>query len=322
MKLRILFTILIALSVAADAAPDFIPKPSQAYEGFVALNPPRADVPIGALWIDGYGPTGEPAAAANLETVRSLNGLTIDRILQINLSAGLFDLIGIDPRLRDQYSARFTDLSIVRVRDVGGLSGAPGEPRILEALKAGSVTVSTNGEIGLNGRTIGFEARDVDGTGTTGRTRLRIIEGRDLFVAVRIAKLDRVTAKEKTIKLSRVGPGLATVDVDTYRIFVKQNCNPANDSMLKCDDASVAVQKLSTHHAIAAPVFQPLISGAVTLTLPVPRSDERGGLYSHIIVRLPENCRTSHLAGCWQFTVQYAGERLQDLPRAHAKGWR
>ena len=43
-------------SPSVFAAPDFAPNPKQAFAGFVAINPPRADVPIGALWIDGFGP--------------------------------------------------------------------------------------------------------------------------------------------------------------------------------------------------------------------------------------------------------------------------
>src|SRR5690348_12347357 len=106
----------------AVAAPSFAPSPRQAFEGFAGINPPRADVPLGALWIDAYGPTGEPAATENIEPVRSLNGLTIDKNLQLSLSFALFDLLGSGPKARGHYSARFTDLWIIRVRNLTKLS--------------------------------------------------------------------------------------------------------------------------------------------------------------------------------------------------------
>src|SRR4051812_48418383 len=122
--------------VSASAASDFAPNPRQAFDGFVGINPPRADVPVGALWINGFGPTGEGTAADNLETVKSLNVLSIDKNLQLELTFGLLNLLGIDPKARDHYTARFTDLSVVRVKDLTRLAGVKGEPRIVEALKA------------------------------------------------------------------------------------------------------------------------------------------------------------------------------------------
>jgi hypothetical protein len=51
------------VAACVEAAPDFAPNPKQAYQGFVAINPPRADVPVGALWINNYGPTGDAAGS-------------------------------------------------------------------------------------------------------------------------------------------------------------------------------------------------------------------------------------------------------------------
>lgn len=174
---------LLITMAAPVASADFVPGPKQAFPGFVSISSPRPDVPIGALWIEGFGPTGEGASTDNLETIRSLNGLTIDRNLQVSLIIGLFDLIGIEPRLRDHFTARFTDLTIVRVKDMERLKGPPGEPRIIEALKAGSIVVSSDGEAGLNVRG-GFEVTRVDGSTTNSRTRAYSIEGRDMFIAI------------------------------------------------------------------------------------------------------------------------------------------
>jgi hypothetical protein len=324
MKARLLLGILLAVPAGASAGPDFVPKPSQAYDGFVALNPPRAEVPVGSLWIDGYGPTGDAAASGNVVTVRSLNGMTIDHNLQVNLSAGLLELIGIDPRFRDHYTARFTDLSIVRVKDVSQLAGAPGEPRIVEALKAASVTVSSEGEIGLNARTTGFEMKNVQGNGTSGRTRTKMIEGRDLFIAIRVATLELVAGNERKVELAPGSSGERVADVDDYRIYIRLDCSPAATTLPTpaCSGPGAAVVKLSSHPSAAPAAFEPFTeAGSVDLKLPVPTADGKGGLYDRMVVQFAGRCTLSATERCRDIRVRYAGQRLHDLNRPKANGW-
>lgn len=197
--LTALFASTLLMAGPADGALPFVPSSRQTLEGFVAINAPRPNVPVGALWIDGYGPTGEGASPDNVETVRNLGGVTIDKGLQLSLTVDLFNLLGIEPRLRDRYTAQFTDLTIVRVKDVLRLAWPKGEPRIVDALKAGTVIVSTDGEIGLNGRTLGWQQREIEATTANGRTRNFAIEGRDLFVAFRVATPKLVLDKAREL---------------------------------------------------------------------------------------------------------------------------
>lgn len=324
MSPRLALLMLIAVPAMAGAAPDFVPSPSQAYEGFVAINAPRPEVPVGALWIDGYGPTGSGASADNLETVRSLTGMVIDRNLQLSLSAGLFEMIGIDPRFRDRYSARFGELSIVRVKDVSQLGGPKGEPRIVEALKAGTVTVSTDGEIGLNARTIGWQVRDVSGDGTSGRTRSRMIEGRDLYIAMRVATPKLVEGNARKLEMETVQSGDLHARVDDYRLVVRvASCAaPANDTTCAAP-ARVGVVKLTTHPAGEPEKFVEFDErGRAKLSLPVPIADGQGGLFDVIALERPEGCGTSNSERCSRaLTAKYLGQRLQDLKQLRAKGW-
>lgn len=78
-------------SGTASAKPDFVPAPGGVYRDYEAIEMPRSDVPVGALWVQDYGPTGEGAAADNLVTERSLSQVTISSDLQLNwgrLSSG------------------------------------------------------------------------------------------------------------------------------------------------------------------------------------------------------------------------------------------
>jgi hypothetical protein len=76
----------------ATAMPDFVPSPSGIYEDFTALAEPRTEVPVGALWVEGYGPTGEGAAADNIATIKSLTGVTINRETHLGLFSGILNL--------------------------------------------------------------------------------------------------------------------------------------------------------------------------------------------------------------------------------------
>lgn len=305
----------------ALAAPDFVPSPRQSFEGFVAIQAPRPDVPVGALWIEDYGPVGEAAPADNLETVRSLNGLTIDRQLQLSLTAGLFDLIGIEPRYRDRFTARFTDLSIVRVKDIARLTGPKGEPRIVEALKAGSVLVSSDGEAGLNART-GWTLSQSEATTANGRTRAYSIEARDMFIAVRVARQELTRSQRREVRLV-ASNAREIARVDDFEISVAPQCPPAEAQCAK--PPKFAVRKVSTHPDASPPnMVEADAEGAAALDLPVPVADEEGGLYTKVHLQLLEPCAVRKVEDCGRrrrLFAYYSGVRLTPLKLSSSTRW-
>lgn len=305
------------LPAGASAAPDFAPNPKQAFDGFVAINPPRADVPVGALWINGYGPTGDGAAKDNLETVRSLTGITIDKNLQLSLSLGLLQLFGIDPRARDHYTAHFTDLSLVRVKDVGALSGARGEPRVIEALKAGSVSISSDSEIGLNGQNSAWQRGSANAAGNADRTHLYSIEARDMFIALHVATAELTQSKEQ---LLRIGDDGASARIDDFLIVIRRD---------QCAAAAVCkpqlgITKINTQMPSTLATTPLTASDSVDLPLPVPISDGSGGLYTRLALHWIAPCSEQKVDGCGRaprLNARYEGARLQDLTKIEAKGW-
>lgn len=314
----------LAFDSAAQGAQAFVPSPRQAFEGFVAINAPRPDVPVGALWVDGFGPVGEAASADNVETVRSLNGLTIDKGLQLSLSVGLLQLLGIDPRYRDRLTARFADLAIVRVKDVSKLSGPKGEPRILEAIKAASVTVSSDGEFGINGRSIGWSVRDVDGQGTTGRTRAFSIEGRDMFIAMRVATAELTAGAEEEVELRSAAGRDLTARFRHYEIRIAGgSCDAQGQNA--CPQPAFALVKLSSHPAEASgPPVTAGDDGSARVALPVPVADGDGGLFDSLRLRWLPPCSARRTEGCRRrprLFAQFLGTRLADMTRPQAKGW-
>ncbi|MFL6725206.1 MAG: hypothetical protein ACJ8FS_01675 [Sphingomicrobium sp.] len=317
--LAIIYPAALLLSTAAVAAPDFAPNPRQAYVGFVAINPPRAEVPVGALWIDGYGPTGAAADKDNLETLRSLNSLTIDKNLQLALSVGLLDLIGIDPKLRDHYVAHFTDLSMVRVKDISKLAGPKGEPRIIEALKAGSVTISSDSDFGLNAQSIGFQKSNVNGSTSNDRARTYSIEAHDMFVAIHVATPELVASPERELHLSN---DLRSAQIDDFLILISRE---------KCAQRSIpcrpSIGVVKENSFGAAPLTSATDIGSdfsARLSLPVPIADGKGGLFDSLLVRWVASCPEARSEGCRdrpRLFARYAGTRLADLASIRAKSW-
>ncbi len=315
--LSLALTVGLTFAVTASAAPEFAPDPKQAFERFVGINPPRSDVPVGALWIKGYGPTGEPAGTDNVETVRSLNGLTIDKNLQLSLGVGVLDLLGIDPKARDHYTAHFADLSIVRVKDITKLAGPKGEPRIIEALKAGSVTVSSDSAIGLNAQKLGWQ-QGVDGNTTNDRSKSYSIEGHDMFIAIHVATRTITHAKEQELRLSA---GLGSARLDDYLIvLLKDHCSEG----AKGCSPKLGVAKINSQTVESVPGLPVDARGKLALNLPVPIADGAGGLFDAIALRWLPSCTEHKADDCGKagrLFATYQGTRLADEKIEHPKGW-
>jgi hypothetical protein len=305
------------LTSTALAAPDFAPNPKQAFDGFVAINPPRADVPVGALWINDYGPSGDGAGKDNLDTARSVNALNIDKNLQLSLSLGLLQLFGIDPKAHDHYTAHFTDLSLIRVKDISKLAGVAGEPRIVEALKAGSVIISSDTAIGLDGQNTAWQRGAIQASGTSDRTRTYSIEAHDMFIAIHVATAELTRSKEQLLKISDDGKSAL---IDDFLIAIRSAPCPAS---VTCKP-QLGIMKINTQMPAnlgSTPVGE---DDEVDLTLPVPISDGQGGLYTKLMLRWVAPCSAQKSEGCGKqprISAHYEGSRLQDLTKVQAKGW-
>jgi hypothetical protein len=305
------------LPACAVAAPEFAPNPKQAFDGFVAINPPRADVPVGALWIDGFGPTGDGADKDNLETDKSLTALTINKNLQLSINVGLLQIFGIDPKASDHYTAHFTDLSVVRVKDVTKLSGAKGEPRIVEALKAGSVTISSDSDIGLNGQNTPWQRKELEGSGTSDRAHSYAIEAHDMFIAIHVATPELTQSGERSLKISDDG---ASARMDDYLVVIRaDHCAPSTSCR-----PQFGIEKVNTQMPSSVTTMPLGQSDEVELALPVPASDGKGGLFTKVALQWIAPCAELKAEGCGRqprLSAHYEGARLQDLSNVHARGW-
>src|SRR4051812_21172474 len=226
LRRRVLACALPLATLACASAPAFVPRPGEVYHGFSAMAEPKPELPVGALWVQGYGPYGEGAAADNLVTVRGLSGFSATGDLQLSLTLGLGSLLHIDPQYRTKISARFSDLSVVRVKDVAKLSGPSGQPRIYEALKAGTITVTADKSLGLD-----FDAQvqtshfPVLGRGDTGRTQSLTIDAKDMYLAYRVVTPAAIRGRVETAWIVPTKDGGGEASVQGYRIRLQ----PAGD---------------------------------------------------------------------------------------------
>ena len=320
----------------AAAMPDFVPSPGGIYEDFTALGEPRTEVPVGALWVQGYGPTGEGAAADNLLTIKSLTGVTINRETHLGLFSGILNLFGVDPSYRSRVSIRLGDVTIVRVKDMSKLTDPPAEPRIYEALRAGTIMISTESDVGLDLDTRAAGQRlPVVGRADTGRKRSFSIDGRDMFIAYRVATLKSTQSDDVALAVGRKhGRAEATIGGYRVRIAAPEVADAPGEKNSSCSaEPEVRVilhRKDSVAGDIAAPQSYRSVDGKpLQITLPVPEADGKGGLYTSVVLKneVPQ-AHKAHAAsvnacgaGEAKFTAYLQGTRLQTLSSPRAPSW-
>jgi hypothetical protein len=325
---------LLVVQTAQAAAPDYVPTGSDIFEGYEALAEPRADVPVGALWVQDFGPHGEGAAPDNLLNVRSLSGITMNRDMQIRLTLGLLKFLNVDPGIRSHMAARFTDITIVRVKDITKLAGPTGEPRIYEALRAATITVTVDSDIGLDiGNSLGSKI-PVLGRGQSGRKRSLTLDGRDLFIAYRVVTPKVVTGKivGNTIELKG---GLGVAELGDYRVGIDASganlCHCVTAAERSCGEAGALKLVVSKSDQALRAQDQTeatgLIGESLSIPLPVPVSDGAGGLFTKIAAKLTPR-RSRDRSDCLDGTpgkarleLNLVGERLETLEEPKAKGW-
>lgn len=284
--------------------PSFVPKPSQAYARFDALRELRPAVPVGALWVEGFGAFGAGASPDNLVTEPGLRGISFDNDLQASFTAGFLQFLDLDPSYRSKFVARFSDLSVVRVKDMAQLTGPPGEPRIYAALKASSILLTAVQDIGLDidARLTGRDL-NVVGRGTTGQARTFTIDGKDMFFAIQVATFEDVRGREKRVEVKK--PGRTVLTLERVKLDVSQHADGA------CG--------VTVGHGAGVVELQP--GATARLPLPVPLAED-GSLYTGVelhydVAGYPE------AGGCRYGTVRgkLVGSRMR-FERVETGTWR
>jgi hypothetical protein len=216
-----------ALALSGCAiGPGFVPKFSQAFGRYTALHELRSNVPVGALWIPGHGPYGEGASPENLVIEPGLSEITIDNNLQASFTAGFLKFLDLDPSYRSKVTARFGDLSVVRIKDMSKLAEPSGAPRIYAGLKAATITISVvqDASLDIEAKLAGSDL-NVVAKGTAGRAHTFTIDGKDMFLAIQVATFAEAQSAARTVRVRGGQP--ATLDLDGLKVALTWFANGA-----------------------------------------------------------------------------------------------
>lgn len=285
MKRMVLIAGVLLTCAGCVSRPAFLPTTTHLYAAFSPLDQPKPDVPVGALWVAGYGPVGEGAAADNLVTERSLSAITFDSDFQASLTLGLLKFLDLDPSLRTKVTARFTDLTIVRIKDWSRLSGPAEQPRLYEALRAGTISVTSTSDVGLDieNRAIS-QNLPVFGRGTTGVARTFNIDGKDLIFAIHVAALEQVEGARISIE---VRPNKTTMArLGGERLLVHPDVSAGCVSKVTVKAEAPARSNLASFD-----LEVPLDGDERAHELHLPRSNKSSVLLTSLVAR-------GHLRGC------------------------
>jgi hypothetical protein len=314
-----LCTTLALMTTSCVGRPGFIPTTRHIYERFTPLAEPRPDVPVGALWIDGYGATGDGAATDNQETVRSLSGFTFDADFQASLTLGVLKFLDLDPSLRKKVVARFNDLSIIRVRDWSKLTGPTGEPRIYEALKAGTISITTTGSGGLDIESHALsQSTPVIGRGATGITRTFVIDGKDLVFAIHVASYRPIATKPIVVMVSPKRSG--TVALGRYDITLSMAGSAEAGKAAPCAP-QITYRLMSSGQqdtGQSGTIAMAAKGGEQVIDVPVPQQG-LGGLLTG--VRLSWDAARDGDCEARSIRAQQTGYATIRMPHPDAEGW-
>ena len=194
-KVAFLFPLALASCAASLADPREMPL----FGGYTVLEIPTNEVPLGATWLQGYGPTGEGTGPDNIATESGLTAVTSSREQQRNVGLRAAPFVTINPSSRTRAAVNFSDVTIHRVKDLAALGFKPGESRIYEALRAGrlNVQVEQGSRSEVSGGARQFPV-DLSGELSTQKQSNVGVEGNNLFVAYKV-----ITAEPRSTKASR-----------------------------------------------------------------------------------------------------------------------
>jgi hypothetical protein len=157
---------------------------------------------------------------------------------------------------------RLNDVTLVQVKDMRKLEGPRGQPRVYEALRVGSATITAARDVGL-----AIEARatkqglPVFGRGSSGQRSTFSIEAKDVYLAVHIATTIAVSSPSVRMRL-RSQP--QSVQLTGLSVQV------SDDGAVACEKVELSATK-GIGVAIAPVEFDPRVP--IELKLGVPIAD-------------------------------------------------
>lgn len=155
--------------------------------GYQIMDNPRSSVPLGAIWINNFGPNGNGIDATDIEQIRGIESYTYTSQINADMTAKLANMLGISGNIAKRVSLTLQGIEIYRVKDIFLSTAVAGENILYEAVKVQKITAeSTSGGIAeissqLQSKGIPFVI-DIGGSGGQRAS----IDGSNLFIAFKV----------------------------------------------------------------------------------------------------------------------------------------
>lgn len=233
---------------------------------FTAISFPKKSLPIGAVWFQGTGPTGQAAEESNIEKVGGVSSSSISAEQKKGMTLALAKYLGLSGGSAKNLKAEYTELESYRVRDLFATGFSSGKSILREGIKAKAVTLITDASTALalksNAEAKGISANIEAGSGKKSSVSLA---GSDLFVAIGVVTFETHQGKvsqapiDNTIRhRTLIGP---------YQVWFSSSGPCASSD--KVDVSIMDVQKPDSAGSFA-PIVYTMPSGAGTFSVPLP----------------------------------------------------
>lgn len=207
------------------------------FKGYAAIETPQSDIPVGAIWIPGSGPSGPGADEANLRISKGASTSVVTKDLKQNLAFSLGTFLGLDANRAKHLKVELSNVEIHRVKDLTALKIESGQQVIVSAIKAGTISLIGDKSLSATIRASAVEKGiSVSGGATSGDSTTLNLDGSGLFLAFQVVefrnqgmpKIKTYVHGGKQITLNKIyafdfcrcGPG------DAIKIYVRNIAAP------------------------------------------------------------------------------------------------
>lgn len=203
--MRLIFALFVTIGLNSSA----YAQSTGLFTEYNALTTPRADVPIGALWLPSVGPAG-PGQSDNVTVTRGVSSNNLSSNLKKKIGLGLSNLLGLNAGSTTITSVELQDVEIHRVGDMSRLNVAAGQQVLYEGLKAGRITVTIDRTSAAN-LNAAAAARGLPITASVdvGNNRKITFNGSNLFLAYQVVSFG---SPQVSIKRHKYKDSLVTIN--------------------------------------------------------------------------------------------------------------
>lgn len=190
-------------------------------DGYSLMKLPSDRPIVGSTWADKIGPTTNGFPEDDLIISQSLNQIAIGKENSAKLKLILLDRLSLSGYGESQIDVVFNNLEIWSIPDLYKIPLTKGQKIIFSALKSESFDIIFSKDLSssIKGK---LKARNIEITGEAeiAGKNLISLQGVDLFVAIKVIQIEKVTQKNKSVSLKG---GFSAENILGYDLEINAN---------------------------------------------------------------------------------------------------